>query len=269
MTIHALIVSYDNASEEVATAALAFPNHRILSRDELWETGPKDLNAETTIIVADIFVMAWVFSTFGSWDGFQEFPTELAAHYGRSIRRVDVATVFDRFTHGDDGGTPLFVKSARQKGFCGVVHKLKDLPMSLAIADADEPVFVADVVSFGLEYRGFLVDGVFLERRSYGQHADANDPRLVAPPYAAEIAAAAHFPTGAHIVDFGFIGDATEPSIVEINPPFSFGTYGCRPETMRAVLETGWRARMTGRTASRDEWFPKLPLVHLETEVAQ
>lgn len=91
-----------------------------------------------------------------------------------------------------------------------------------------------------------------------GQYADANDPRLAAPPYAAEIAAAAHLPTGAHIVDFGFIGDATEPSIVEINPPFSFGTYGCRPETMRAVLETGWRARMTGRTASRDAWFPNM-----------
>jgi len=268
---HAWLLTYGenvHEQEELILRKQAFPNHTLIPATEFFQkVSPRDVPFDRNIVIGDLRAMARICRLLYLPVPEQDYPP-LYPHYGfeRRIERLPLPTFLASLPLVATETTPrFFVKPVQHKyrpPFSA--STLSEVPVEYLFCEATEEelangarleeVYVQTHVSFRLEFRGFLVDGKFLEFRPYGRFYESMSPDMNrwfgfdhqgnARPslFQAKAVQAVeeYYPKGAHIVDFGYLSDAGEPVIVEVNEPYAFGAYGCSPETLRSVLLTHW-----------------------------
>ncbi len=139
---------------------------------------------------------------------------------------------------------PTFVKPADQKFFqAGVYHSIDEI-VGLDECPDDDPIFMSDVVDFVEEYRFFCLDGAVLTGSIYLKAGEfIGDDRALPEPsadlwdFANRIlqAVGGMVPPGV-VVDVGVLADGRF-ALIEFNPVWASGIYGCDPVQVLSVLE--------------------------------
>lgn len=125
----------------------------------------------------------------------------------------------------------FFLKPVEDKTFrAGVVPSGADIPAD--IADTEQ-VFIAEPVEWLWECRCFLKDGVVRATSRY-EGEDAPHQQEMAAELAAVVAAASDLPRGI-VIDVGWIKDRGL-AVVESNPAWASGIYGCHPPDVLPVI---------------------------------
>ena len=166
---------------------------------------------------------------------------ELPPHFlGRSVE-------FCTLLEAREKDFPLFVKPAGEKEFAARVYaSAADLPPDEDRQES-QPVLVSDVVNWEVEYRCFMLEGRVQTASSYwrgesstrdanGDHPSPPD-ELAAAIECAEKAASnkRSFGLGGAVVDVGII-EGFGWAVVEANPAFGSGIYGCDAEKVLKVV---------------------------------
>ena len=143
---------------------------------------------------------------------------------------------------------PAFVKPAGEKSFEARVYRSADELPPNDDDQASVPVLVSEIVEWEVEYRCFVLDGRVETVSSYWRgDASTRDEQGFYPAPSDELAAARAF--AAHIVkekargfdgmgavvDVGRIRDFGW-AVVEANPAYGAGLYGCDPERVLHVI---------------------------------
>jgi len=185
-------------------------------------------------IVADELALALLEPPF-------DFLSHLSRHY--LLRDIRFATLRDarKIT------TPAFIKPAYDKSFDAEVYATgNDLPAAVTLPD-DLPVLISEPVSWKIEFRCFVVDRRIATLSVYsrdGHLARGEDGNW--PVEETEKHAATQFVTGlledksvdippAFVLDVGLV-NGRGWGVVEANPAWASGIYGCHPVDILAVL---------------------------------
>ncbi|HEX5323108.1 MAG TPA: ATP-grasp domain-containing protein [Capsulimonadaceae bacterium] len=141
---------------------------------------------------------------------------------------------------------PAFIKPAEDKSFPARVYK-RGLEAS-DLLPKDLPVLTSEPVTWRSEFRCFVMEGkvvaISLYSR-YGELAQAEDGSWPAAPHELEQARAFasymleenhHEIPPAVVIDVGII-EGRDWAVVEANPAFSAGIYGCDPEVVLNVVQ--------------------------------
>ena len=147
---------------------------------------------------------------------------------------------------------PTFVKPADQKFFkAGVYERLEDIP-GLEQCPADDPIFVSEIVEYRDEYRFFCAGGqvrtgspYILDGEFVGDATDLAEPdgALIAFAEATLKDSAGRLPPGV-VVDIGVHTDGSH-SVIEFNPAWASGIYGCDPDRVLPCIEAACVMRHT------------------------
>lgn len=268
---HAWLLTYgegNHEQEELILRKQAFPDHTLIPASEFFEkVSPRDVPYDRNILIGDLRAMARILRLLHLPVPEQVYPP-LYPHYGfnRRIERHPLPAFLASLPLVATETTPrFFVKPVQHKHrppFAASI--LSEVPVEYLFCETTEEdiangarteeVHVQTYTPFLLEFRGFLVDGKFLEFRPYGRFYETMSPdhnrwfgfdhQGQALPFLSDAqairAVEEYYPKGAHVVDFGYISATGEPVIVEVNEPYAFGAYGCSPETLRAVLLAYW-----------------------------
>jgi hypothetical protein len=271
---HAWLLTYgesDHEREELHIRKEAFPDHTLIPSRRFFDlVRPRKLPYDKHLVIGDLRAMAHILGAIRAPMPEQQYPEALLPHFGRKIWRESIPRFLARlpFAAEDvkEDSPKYFVKPTQHKKRLPFVARSEaDVPLDYLFGEEVtedereagirlEEVYVQEYTPFLFEFRGFLVNGKFLEFRPYGalyqaMSVDSNrwfgfdeqgNTLPFVPTANAIKAAAALYPEGAHIIDFGYITDEGEPVIVEVNEPYSFGMYGCSPDTLRAVATTHW-----------------------------
>ena len=137
-----------------------------------------------------------------------------------------------------------FIKPADDKCFDAKVYEVGSFRPPEVIPN-DYPVLVSEPVQFDIEYRTF-VDGFAVKTWSnYLFHGDVNDPRFrhmvdKDQPYpdhfVFELMTNSHVPYAPCVIDVGII-HGKGMAVIETNPVWASGIYGCDPDGVLDVLE--------------------------------
>lgn len=120
------------------------------------------------------------------------------------------------------GEFPAFVKPTMPKQFRGVVYSSVEALREECRGLADEtPVFVAEVVSFVCEVRGFVLDGRVLDVAIYEGRANLTE----AGAFVSALIEAMELPR-AVVIDVGFIAGRGW-AVIEFNAVWGAGLNGC------------------------------------------
>lgn len=165
---------------------------------------------------------------------------------------------------------PLFVKPAGDKAFEARVY---GSPSELPASDfwpEELPVLTSEVVQWEVEYRCFVLDGKVETGSSYwrgetstqdetGAYVSPPDELKAAILFANRVCKSKkrkwHYAGG--VLDVGIIENRGW-AVVEANPAFGAGIYGCDPEkVLKVVAHCGFYERhgVGFSTAPRDEFF--------------
>ena len=166
-------------------------------------------------------------------------------------------------------GAPAFVKPADDKSFPARVY-----PSGVALPSEDVlpgtlPVLIAEPVTWGAEFRCFVLEGRVVTSSIYsrdGELAQTEDGAWPAEPeetnaalkFAATVLADVSTPLPpAVVLDVGVI-EGRGWAVVEANPAWGSGIYGCAPA---AVLNVCRRAceRTSDLSAQDARWLPDRP----------
>ena len=142
---------------------------------------------------------------------------------------------------------PLFVKPAGEKEFAARVYQsAAELPPD-EDRQASQPVLVSQVVEWEVEYRCFMLAGRVLTASSYwrgesstqgenGAYASPSDELAAAVELAEKVARNKRsFGDYGVVIDVGII-KGFGPAVVEANPAFGAGIYGCDAEKVLEVI---------------------------------
>ncbi|GAA2269824.1 MULTISPECIES: ATP-grasp domain-containing protein [Kitasatospora] len=138
---------------------------------------------------------------------------------------------------------PAFFKPPVDKFFPARIHPDGSRLPGPDALDDDTLVLVSDVVTFRQEYRLFVLDGAVRTASRYATDGDldvrplAEDPlRREVEAFAAEVlAVCAEGLPSAVVVDIGLLADGRW-AVVEANPAWASGGYGCDPEHVLDVV---------------------------------
>jgi ATP-grasp domain, R2K clade family 2 len=189
--------------------------------------------------------------------GTQTFCEVIADQMGWCLKQNPfdwLSKVPERFLHRDVEFMPLqqakqltetkFIKPADDKCFTAQVYPPGTLIAS-SVPD-DTPTLVSDVVQFDLECRFFVKNGLAFDWSNYLFFGEVNNPhywkmsdcRYMHPYYFMEylLWAVKDF-TVSSVIDIGIIRDQ-DWAVVETNPVWASGIYGCDPTLVLEVLET-------------------------------
>ena len=141
---------------------------------------------------------------------------------------------------------PTFIKPADQKFFqAGVYQSLNEI-IGFDDCPPDDPIFISEVVNFVEEYRFFCLDGVVLTGSIYMQDGvfvgDDDVLKASAMPIwafaeSALASATEVLPPGV-VVDVGVLEDGRY-ALIEFNPAWASGVYGCDPIRVLDSIEGG------------------------------
>ncbi len=156
-------------------------------------------------------------------------------------RRVEFCTLLE----AREKTFPLFVKPAGEKEFeARIYDSAADLPPDQDRQES-QPVLISEVVQWEAEYRCFLHQGRVLTASSYwrgdASTRDANGAypsppdELQAAIELARKAARSSFGQSAVVIDIGIIRGFGW-AVVEANPAFGAGIYGCDAEKVLQVI---------------------------------
>jgi hypothetical protein len=152
------------------------------------------------------------------------------------------------------GDFPCFVKPLEPKRFeAGICRRLEDLPTHVP---ESEPILASDVVRWAVEYRCFVADGAITTCSPYlrdgvvvdrGEGATAPDEEQhIASEFAKRVLCDAGVAVpDAFVLDVGKLNDGNW-AVVEANPAWSSGIYGCDPGQVLHVLERASHRRERG-----------------------
>ena len=155
---------------------------------------------------------------------------------------------FVTFSEARKISTPTFIKPAYDKSFNAEVYATgADLPNEETLP-ADLPVLIAEPVSWDIEFRCFIVERQLAALSIYsrdGQLARDDDDNWLVDAAAQD--AASRFVIGlledkevelppAFVLDVGKIRDRGW-AVVEANPAWASGIYGCTPADILSVLK--------------------------------
>lgn len=150
---------------------------------------------------------------------------------------------------------PLFVKPAGEKEFEARVYaSATDLPPDEDRQES-QPVLVSEIVEWEVEYRCFLLEGRVLTASSYwrgelstrdatGNYPSPPDEMRAAIELAEKVTRKNRkFGRFAIVIDVGIIRDFGW-AVVEANPAFGSGIYGCDPEQVLKVISHCYEGRL-------------------------
>ncbi|MEV6600766.1 ATP-grasp domain-containing protein [Actinoplanes sp. NPDC051346] len=165
--------------------------------------------------------------------------------------------------------TPVFVKQPREKGLpAGVYADGSRLPAG-GLLPADTPVLVSEVVTFVVEYRLFVLDGVVHAASRYATFGRLDPAPLDDCPHrdavldfaAAMLDACADSLPSAVVVDVGIVRDADRGdehwAVVEANMAWFSSCYAADPDRVLDVVLRAAGPRR--RLSARDHQFVRAP----------
>jgi hypothetical protein len=130
-----------------------------------------------------------------------------------------------------------FIKPADDKCFDAKVYEPNEFKPHELI-DRNYPTLVSDPVKFVSEYRFFVKDQKILTGSCYLWNGEINEPKNYYNRYFEMLQYACwcikQIPSESAVIDFGFLDDTDEMVIIESNPAWASGIYGC---DLEAVLE--------------------------------
>jgi hypothetical protein len=141
--------------------------------------------------------------------------------------------------------TAKFIKPADDKCFTAQVYPPGTLTTHEVVSD-DTPTLVSDIVQFDIECRVFVKNGLAFDWSNYLFYGEVNSPhywkmsdcRYTHPYYFMEnLLFAVRDITVSSVIDIGIIRDQGW-AVIETNPAWASGTYGCDPTLVLEVLET-------------------------------
>lgn len=185
-------------------------------------------------------------------------------------RRVEFCTLLE----AREKSFPLFVKPAGEKEFeARVYQSADDLPPD-EDRQQSQPVLVSEIVEWEVEYRCFLLEGRVLAASSYwrganstrdesGNYPSPPDELVAAVELAERVARKIRtFRQRAVVIDVGIIRGFGW-AVVEANPAFGAGIYGCDAEKVLKVISHCYMGRLhakpldpTDSTVEHIETFP-------------
>ncbi len=157
----------------------------------------------------------------------QDWLVRLPYRYAQ--RRIALTTLGE----ARDIGHPAFIKPPNDKSFPAAVYRGSELPQGY---DEDMPVLVADVVSWRLEFRCFVLDRRLLTYSIYARHGEPqqasgfastpDEDRAMQDFVHALLQDSQVELPQATVLDVGYIEDAGW-ACVELNAAWGAGLYGC------------------------------------------
>lgn len=154
---------------------------------------------------------------------------------------------YTTFEHANAANFPAFVKPAGEKSFEARVYaRAGELP-STELVPPETPILISEPVEWVVEYRCFVLDGEVRTASPYwrnGETTQAEDGSW--PMDETELAAAVDFagqvlrkfPLPVGVLDVGIIRDRGW-AVVEANPAYGAGIYGCDADE---VLQVIWKS---------------------------
>ena len=158
-----------------------------------------------------------------------------------------------------------FFKPAEDKWFrAGIYASGRELPGVEGLPGAD-PVLVSEPVTFGVEYRCFVLQGTVATCGIYLRHGEL---AVHEPPTPAEEDEATAFARSvldavdtppAFVLDVGYVEDRGW-AVVEANPAWASGVYGCAASAILPVLRRAARPHHALSDVDR-RWLPPRPAI--------
>lgn len=210
-------------------------------RLQRWQA-PEHLIGETVAIYAEPLFAAKIAEDLQT--SFPEPPDDWLVHlnYDMVLRRIRFTTLAE----ARQLEAPHFVKPANFKTFkASVFEHGKDLPEEEAAAGT-EPVLIAEIVHFLTEFRVFLVDGKAVAASVYWRNGATAEKDGEWPASEEELAMARQMAEEAFeetkdilpravVIDVGEI-EGKGWAVIEANPAWGSGLYGCDPDAVLDVL---------------------------------
>jgi len=230
------------SADSVALWRAAIARNWTVERAHGWKV-PPHLSPDRVAVYGETFLVAAVaeqlglFLTSPSLDWLTRIPREY-------VQRTLGFTTLAEARHTPDR---LFWKPADEKLFPAQVYASgADLPVSGELPD-ETPVLFSEPVEWSREYRCFVPHRAVVTLSPYwrdGRLAQAEDGSWPASPeelalatrFAARVAADQEVPAcGGWVLDIGCI-TGTGWAVVEANPAWASGLYGCDPDRVLDVL---------------------------------
>lgn len=141
---------------------------------------------------------------------------------------------------------PAFVKPADQKLFPAGVYQPGEIIPGLALLQPDDPILISEPVVFQREYRFFVQSGRVKTGSLYwlhdhsplvrcGSEGEGDGLWPEARAFAQQVCQAADFLPGSYVIDVGQL-DSGHWAVIEFNPTWASGIYGCSPPEVLACL---------------------------------
>ena len=155
------------------------------------------------------------------------------------------ATGFGQLSEARDLEFPIFVKPADEKTFAAQIYRAPDELPDAAQQIEETAVLWSEIVQWEVEYRCFVLDGKVATASSYwrgerstqdehGVYLSPSDELKAAIEFVEELIQEVEVP-GAVVIDVGIIAGRGW-SVIEANPAFGAGIYGCDAREVLQVV---------------------------------